>query len=410
MRAMLHGRQPYAIVALAAALPRLAAVLAERDDLLAEFTEKSDDFARTLASSGTFGFLPGEPSAYTQPLYGWFLAGLYWTFGRDWLVVGLAQTAVGVATALLAVAIGVRVAGRYAGLVAGLLLALHPYLFWHDVHVNREVLDGLVAAALVLTALWAGERRTPWAGAALGALAGIAILGNTRLLLLPLVLAGWLLWRGARAIPVAAVLAAAALVVAPWVVRNQVQVGCAAITTDAKALWKANNLATYDVLARGGWIDDVPSPPGAPPTPEDAAAVGRTVDECAQMRFYRELTVDFWRDHPGAKVKLAVQAVGMLWDPRGTKTDEGPGAGGFRDTARAWLLPLYTVPLFVLAALGFGAVARPVAVLFGALLAYLTLTAVLFAGATRYRVPWDVLLAVLAGAAVQRFLRARAVR
>jgi hypothetical protein len=407
---MLHGRQPYAIVAVAAAVPRLLAVAAERDDLLAEFTEKSDDFARTLASSGTFGFLPGEPSAYTQPLYGWFLGALYWTLGRDWLVVGLAQTAVAIGTALLAVAIGRRVAGPSAGLVAGLLLAFHPYLFWHDVHVNREVLDGLVAAALVLTALRAGDRRTPAAAAALGALSGVAILGNTRLLLLPLVLAGWLLWRGARILPVAVVLAAAALVVAPWVVRNQVQVGCAAITTDAKALWKANNLATYDTLARGGWIDDVPSPPGAPPTPEDAAAFGRTVDECAQMRYYRELTFDFWREHPGEKARLAAQAVGMLWDPRGTKTDEGPGAGGFRDTARKWLLPLYAVPLFVLAILGFGAVTRPVAVLFALLLGYLTLTAVVFAGATRYRVPWDVLLAVLAGAAVERFLRARAAR
>jgi hypothetical protein len=55
-------------------------------------------------------------------------------------------------------------------------------------------------------------------------------------------------------------------------------------------------------------------------------------------------------------------------------------------------------------------VTRPVAVLFALLLGYLTLTAVVFAGATRYRVPWDVLLAVLAGAAVERFLRARAAR
>ena len=40
--------------------------------------------------------------------------------------------------------------------------------------------------------------------------------------------------------------------------RNAVSVGCVAITTDTRALWKANNAATYDVLARGQWIDDVP--------------------------------------------------------------------------------------------------------------------------------------------------------
>ena len=83
---MRHGRQPYAIVAAATALPRLVALASERDEILRDFTEKSDDFARTLATSGTFGFLPGEPSAYTQPLYGWFLGALYWAFGRDWFV------------------------------------------------------------------------------------------------------------------------------------------------------------------------------------------------------------------------------------------------------------------------------------------------------------------------------------
>ena len=37
----------------------------------------------------------------------------------------------------------------------------------------------------------------------------------------------------------------------PWVVRNRVQVGCFAITTDAHALWKANNINTYKTLADG---------------------------------------------------------------------------------------------------------------------------------------------------------------
>ncbi len=407
---MRHGRQPYAIVAAATALPRLAALVVERDDILRDFTEKSDDFARTLASSGTFGFLPGEPSAYTQPLYGWFLGALYWAFGRDWFVVGVAQTAVAVGTALLTVAIGSRLATPRAGLVAGLVVAFHPYLLWHDVHVNREVLDTFLVAAITLAALRAADRRTPGSVAVVGALAGVAILGNTRLLLLPLVLAGWLLWQGAPVVRAGVVLLAAAIVVVPWVVRNEVQVGCATITTDAKALWKANNLATYDTLARGGWIDDVPDPPGAPPTPEDAAREGRTVDECAQMRLYRDLTTDFWREHPGEKARLAGQAVGMLWSPRGTRTDEGPGATGFRGTARAWLLPVFLVPLFALALWGFALVPRPAAVLIALQLAYATLTAMVFAGATRYRVPWDPLLGVLAGTAVDRLLRSRALR
>ena len=127
----------------------------------------------------------------------------------------------------------------------------------------------------------------------------------------------------------------AAIVVAPWVARNKVQVGCYAITTDARALWKANNENTRAVLDRGGWIDDVPELPGAPPWPElaaDLTLAGKptSIDECAQMRLYRGEVVDFWREQPGEKARLALQATGMLWSPVPRESDES-GSG----TARA---------------------------------------------------------------------------
>jgi hypothetical protein len=381
-------------------------VAIERDGLLAEFTEKSDDFARTLVEHGTFGFVPGEPSAYTQPLYGWFLAGLYWVGERHWAVVGIAQTAVAVATAWLVYEIGRRVVSAPVGVAAALIATLNPYLIWHDVHVNREILDGLLAAALVLTTLVASARRSLPLAAAAGAIAGLAILGNARLVLLPLLVAAFLLVR--RPAAALAVVATAVLVVTPWVVRNRVEVGCFALTTDARALWKANNEQTYDILARGGWIDDVPRIPGSAYNPEETAALYRQtgrivhVDECAQMRFYRELVLDFWEDHPGEKAKLAAQAAGMLWDPRVTTTESGAGSGGFRDTARVWIAPFYFVPLFALAAVGVSRVPRSFAFLALALLAYVTLTALVFVGATRYRVSWDFLLALLAAPVVVR--------
>ena len=284
------------LVVAAAALPRLLALAIEREQILEAYVEKSDVFARTLVESGTFGFLPGVPSAYTQPLYAWFLAGLYWPLDRSWAVVGLAQVLLAVVTALLVLAIGTHLASVRTGLLAALVATLHPYLVWHDIHVNREILDGLLAAAIVLLALLAYERRSLPLALGLGAVTGLAILSNARLLLLPLVLAPYVAWRvrpAGRAIAAAAlVVVGAALVTAPWVVRNKVVIGCATITTDTRALWKANNPATYDVLARGGWIDDVPDLPGVPPWPEKAAgisvAAAKAVDECAQSSFYRD--------------------------------------------------------------------------------------------------------------------------
>ena len=79
------------LIAVAAIVPRFAVLLHERDRILTSFTDKSDDFALAFVHHGTFGLVPGEPSAYTQPLYGFFLVPIYWIFGRNWWSVGFAQ-------------------------------------------------------------------------------------------------------------------------------------------------------------------------------------------------------------------------------------------------------------------------------------------------------------------------------
>jgi len=402
----------YAIVAAACALPRLTVLLAERDEILASFTEKSDQFATTLVESGTFGFIPDVPSAYTQPLYGFFLTPVYWVFGRSWLAVGLVQTLVAVVAAILVYELGRRFGSARAGLVGALLATVHPYVVWHDVHVNREILDGLLAVGLTLLTVLVAERRSWPLAVALGAASGLAILGNARLVALPLVLVAYLAWRirEARQVLVFGALVAttAAVVVSPWIVRNEVVVGCATLTTDAKALWKANNPATYDILAAGGWIDDVPNIPGAQLSPEFQAAIFEDrgelieVDECAQMQFYRGLVADFWRDNPGEKGKLAVQAAAMLWNPAEDAGEEAIEATGASAAARAWVEPAYLTALYVFALGGAVVAGRRVVVLAVLLLGYQTLAAMVFAGTARYRSPWDFLLALLAGIALVR--------
>src|SRR5919199_1592924 len=230
--ARFDSRRPvaYLLVAAAAIVPRLAVLLHERGTITAAYVDKGDVFARTLIAHGTYGFIPGRPSAYTQPLYGWFLVPLYWIFTRSWVVVGLAQIAVAAATAILVYEIGRRWLSPLAGLLGAVAATLHPYLVWHDVHMNREILDELLAAAIVLLTLLALDRRSPAPAPALGAGLGLAILGNVRLGLLPLVLA-WFLVAARRPAVVLVTLLACAVTVAPWVVRNRVSVGCTTLTT-----------------------------------------------------------------------------------------------------------------------------------------------------------------------------------
>ena len=414
-RILTSWRGSAALVAAAATLPRLVVLAHVRGVILTQYVEKSDDFARTLVSSGTYGFVPGHPSAYTQPLYGWFLAGLYWAIERQWLVVGIAQTLVAAATALVVLWTGRRFLSARAGLVAALVSTLHPYLVWHDVHVNREILDQLLGAAIFALTLALAEKGSPWLAAGLGVVLGLALLGNSRLTALPVFLAVYLVWNRVGGTAVLIVLVLCAATVAPWVVRNKVVLGCYALTTDSRALWKANNVNTYSTLAHGGWIDDVPPLPGGPPSPEDTAAqfaaTGRypPIDECAQLRLYEHATIQFWRHHPGEKAKLMQQAVRMLWDPRPTTTETGPSSGGkshLRTVAETvWAVPVFTLALLGVA-LGFRSATVPRRFLWLALLflVYETLAAMLFAGATRYRISFDFVLALLAGLAVDRLL------
>ncbi len=404
----MSSRLVYLIVGLVCALPRLAVLLHERASIVTSFTEKSWYLAQIYVASGTFGYAPHVPSAQTQPLYGYFLIPIVWLFGTSWLAVGLAQIAVAVATTYLVYEIGLRVTSRRGALVAALLSTLEPYLVWHDVHLNREILDQILGAGMVLLTLIAAERRGWRIPLALGALSGVAILSNSRLTALPLVLAAYLLWSRVRVLAIVGLLAACALALSPWLVRNELDVGCVAITTDSRALWKANNLATYATFARGGSLDDVPNFAGAPPTPETNWYLYREhrplvqVDECAQMNLYEHKVFAFWRHHPGAKLKLAVQATGFLWQPSVREDQGGPSPGGVIGTFRSTVEPLYMVPLYLLALVGLCFVPLRFRVLALSFLGYETAEAWVFAGTTRYRISWDFLLSLLAAAALAR--------
>ena len=402
------GRQRTAVILLlvATALPRLVALLYARSSVVDDFTEKGDVFAKTFLDHGTYGFIPGHPSAYTQPLYGWFLVPLYWIFGRSWEVVGLAQVAVACGTTLIVWQIGRRWLSPAIGLLAGLAVAVHPYLVWHDVHMNREILDHFLAASIVYLTLLAAERFTPAIGLGLGAVLGLAILSNVRLEALPFVLLAYLAfvrrrwsWVGA-----AALVAGCAVVVMPWVIRNAADVGCWTVTTDARALWKANNVNTYATLKSGQWIDHVPQPKSFPPTPQDVydkwvkTGVVVPYDECAQMTMFQKKVISFWVHHPAEKARLVPLDAQWLWQPNVVEVTDRPGAGTWLDTMRQVAEPAYMIVVYVLAVVGLFIVPRWFSLLAILLLGYQTIVAMLFVGETRYRVPWDFVTTLLAAA------------
>ena len=92
---------------------------------------------------------------------------------------------------------------------------------------------------------------------------------------------------------------------------------------------------------------------------------------------------------------------------RTTKTASRPEKGSRVDTARNWIEPIYVSLLFAFGIVGLAFLPRWFAVLVLALLAYETLAAMVFVGATRYRGAWDLLIALSAGAALARLWERR---
>jgi hypothetical protein len=251
---------------------------------------------------------------------------------------------------------------------------------------------------------------------------GLAILGNTRLVFVPVLCALYLLWRVPRAWALAlVVLAGAGVAVAPWLIRNKVNVGCWTITTDARAVWKANNPQTHRLLSSGRWIDDLERPfaraPGNFYTPEEIRGYydkGRPdiaykyyPDECAQMSFFQDRALDWMEDHPGDKASLALLSMRLLWQPSVIETSGRSGAGTKLDVGRRVIEPAYMIALYALGVIGLFLVPRYFAALALLLLAYQTVCAAVFVGATRYRVAWDFLIAILAAAAIERVAERR---
>jgi hypothetical protein len=129
------------------------------------------------------------------------------------------------------------------------------------------------------------------------------------------------------------------------------------------------------------------------------------------MTEFQDKVISFWVHHPGEKARLVPLDAQWLWQPSVVETRGRPGAGSWLDTARRWGEPAYMIPLYVLGAVGLFLVPRYFAVLAVLLLGYQTVLAMAFVGETRYRAPWDFLIALLAATAAVRLVeRVRARR
>lgn len=404
------------IVILVAALVARAGVVALTPDFAPIFD--AADFARHASSiAAGDGYAASQlgvegPTAFRPPLYPLLLAAID-GLGGSLAAQRLAGALLGVVTVLLVYLIADRLWGRRVAVAAGAIAAVFPPLVVLNASLLSETLFlPLVLGAVLAVLRYREDRRLRWALVA-GAVCGLAVLTRTQgaPVVLALAVGAWGArpWPSLRAagVPVALVLAAA-IVVAPWVVRNAVQfdrfVGLGTGAGFALA-------GTYNAESRS--LAEHPGEPFAPNrlgTYRDELS-RRDLDEAELTGALNDQAVAFMRDNPGYVAQTMVWNVVRVFDverrepfQRTFAASQVQGSGLERiDSPVVFLGSLYAVLLLALAGVAAQVARRalPRAPLFVWLVpALVLLPALAIYGLPRYRAPADPFLVMFAAVGV----------
>ena len=292
--------------------------------------------AKSLYEDGSYGgpdfdnasdWSPGAPLLY---------AGLYYATGgaRDG-AARLLQALLGTLAIAVVYLLGRRINCRPAGLLAAGAVAVYPPFIHSTGAVLSEPPAILTLPAAILAFLWAAERRGTWEWALPGLLLGVTALIRPEYLAVALALAALVLlvrWREAgagRGFAATGVLVAAlALPLAPWVVRNAIEIDKATLSTGGgKALYVGTYLPAdgdyqrvkADLLERftGRELDpDSEALDRVDPEPLFDRVAARHPDlprDEALGKIGREQLSDYLGDQPADYAAMTTRKVWRMW-------------------------------------------------------------------------------------------------
>ena len=130
-----------------------------------------------------------------QPLYSFFLAGVYWIFGVDPALVRTLQVLIGTGSVLVYYGLGRELHGPWAGRLCAAVAALFGPLIFFEGHLLAPGLISPLLAGALWCLLAAGKRSRPLLVLPAGLLMGLSMMGRPNLALLLPVGFIWLLMR-----------------------------------------------------------------------------------------------------------------------------------------------------------------------------------------------------------------------
>ncbi len=344
-----------------------------------------------------------RPSAAHPPLYSILLSGLYLLGGHGAMVQRSLGLALGTITLVLVGLLGRRVGGDRLGVLAALLYAVYPVMIAVDGDLMSEVLYGPLIAGMLLAAFALHDRPTVRRALVLGAVIGLAALTRTEaLLFVPFLLVpvAWRARASGRAVLAGAGILACAVVIAPWLIRNEVAFGRFVLisTNNQTVLAGANCPQTYHGVNMGGW--DI-----------TCIAPRTRSNEAAQAAIWQHDGLSYADHHLGrlpAVILLRELRVWDLWQPR--RQARTFAEGQQIDVAEAGVAAFW---LFALVGMA-GALAlrrrSPALLILLAPAVVVCLTTAIGYGVPRLRDAFDIALPVLAAAGVLALTRRLAER
>lgn len=344
--------------------------------------------AFNLANGRGFGLdfpqLAVHPTGFRPPLFPLTLSVVYAIL---WPAVGIGQ-AVNLVLGLVVVGLTYRlvkdVAGTTAATVAAGIVAIHPNLVANDVVPLAETL-GLV----LLLSLGLAMRRQHhvWAGL----LTGLLVLERTSAQAVVVIVVAWVaVTLGLK--KAAATLALTAIVVAPWVVRNIIQLDAAVLVTSNGF----NLAAKHSPEAResGHFVDPVFDPRFEQFRLDQ-------FDEVVWDRALREYAMEEITRDPLGAIPVIRRNLLELFELKPWLNRTGEEWDGRNYTFRTATLPLfYAVTVAGLAGLWLRR-RDPTVLFLGLVVGYFVALNLLIISAPRLRAPFDLLCAIGVGLLVQ---------
>lgn len=409
LASLLHRRwAPHAVVGSVALVARLAWVLAVRRPGFA-FNDAIMYHTTAMSLRAGDGYVPltGGPTARWPPGYSTLLGAVYAVFGVRPAAGEIVNALIGATTVVLLMFAVERAIDRRTAIVAGTVLAVLPGpIMWTDVLVAETLYTAIFVLILLLLV-----RATPtfrWM-IAIGFVIGLGALVRGEALtwgLLPIVLFWRDLPRLALLRRVAALAGVAALVMAPWTIRNAVVMDAfvPVATNASQTLWSGHHAGATGAQTY---------PPG---DYEDRFAAELPERELGASAALRDDAIEFMLTHPVREAELVPLKLIHLNRGDSYVLDwvNAPAADG-----RQALTPVWAERIGVVADAGyFGLLAltvlggwwlgrafwrRPVGrVIATSFITALFLYGFLYYGNYRYRLPYEPMMVVVAATFLTR--------